>query len=155
LEAVADEIRADTARCVRATRPDQPCLVDELGARSPDLEIGLLVYNAGAEIGSAGSRAAAGDALHLVDLGLPAHHLTHRLGGGMMARGQRHHPDDVDGAAGPAFAHLRRHQGVRPPPPRRSGSVRSVRRRRHRGRRGLADTPAMRGLGRSSPTTCR
>jgi uncharacterized protein len=92
LEALADEIRADTAAEVRVAPLDltSPALVDELERAVADLEIGLLVYNAGAEIGFGRfAERPLGDALHLVDLSCRGPIiLTHHLGGAMVARGR-------------------------------------------------------------------
>lgn len=92
LEGLADEIRADTPAEVRVAPLDltSPSLVDELEGAVAGLEVGLLVYNAGAEIGFGRFvERPLGDALHLVDLSCRGPIvLTHSLGGRMVARGR-------------------------------------------------------------------
>ncbi len=92
LEALAEEIRAESPAEVRVAALDltSPTLVDELEQAVGDLEVGLMVYNAGAEtgIGKFVERPLT-DALHLVDLSCRGPIiLTHWFGGRMVARGR-------------------------------------------------------------------
>ena len=91
LEPLADEIRAESSVEVRVVPVDlrSPTLLEELEPAVGELEVGLLVYNAGAEtgIGTFAERPVS-DALGLVDLNCRGPILlTHWFGGRMIARG--------------------------------------------------------------------
>jgi short-subunit dehydrogenase len=92
LDALADEIRAESSADVRVAPFDLTSsrLVDELAQAVGDLDVGLMIYNAGAETGSGRFvERPVDDALHLVDLNCRGPIvLTHWFGGRMVARGR-------------------------------------------------------------------
>ena len=92
LEQLAKEIRASTAVEVRVAPIDltSPTLLDDLETLVGDLQIGLLIYNAGAESGAGNFvERPLQDALHLVDLNCRGPVLlTHTLGKQMADRGR-------------------------------------------------------------------
>jgi uncharacterized protein YbjT (DUF2867 family) len=123
LEAVADEIRADTAAEVRVAPLDltSPALVDELERAVADLEIGLVTTRRRDRL--VGYRAAARRRLH-PSTSAVAPIISPTASARRRWRPGRHHPDDVDGGGCRRGLQrdLRRHQGVRPPPRRGVGS---------------------------------
>jgi short-subunit dehydrogenase len=92
LEALAEEIRAESTVDVRVAAFDltSPALVAELERAVGDLEVGLLVYNAGAEVGTGTFlERPVEDALKLVDLNCRGPVvLTHWFGNRMVTRGR-------------------------------------------------------------------
>jgi short-subunit dehydrogenase len=92
LEHLAEELRATTDVEVRTRSVDltSPKLMEDIERLVAGVEVGMLIYNAGAESGSGNFVARPlGDALHLVDLNCRGPVLlAHRFGKEMAARGR-------------------------------------------------------------------